>query len=82
MPALAALCVFMNLNSARSVWTARQRRHAMLTHRLDSLQQIAGGIRFHNVASCSGIQGLTHHLGRIMLGDKQNLETRLPLLLN
>ena len=30
--------VFMNLNSARSVWTARERReHAMLTHRLDSL---------------------------------------------
>ena len=30
--------VFMNLNSARSVWTARERsEHAMPTHRLDSL---------------------------------------------
>jgi hypothetical protein len=55
----------------------------MLAYSLYSLQQIARGIRFHNVTPGPRIQGLAHHLRRIMLSNEQNLEARVfPLLLN
>src|SRR5579863_7046685 len=72
--------VFRESELNTKVRTSRERRkHAMLAHRLNSLQQIAGGIRFHNVPSCSCIEGFTHHLRRVMLGDEQNFKTSLPL---
>src|ERR1700722_3551068 len=76
--------ILINPNSRQHVRAARERgKHAMLTYRLNSFQQIAGGIRLHNVPSCSSIQRLPHHLRRVMLGDEQNFKTGgLLLLLN
>jgi hypothetical protein len=55
----------------------------MLTHRVDSLQEIASGIRFHNISFGARIQGLSHHLRRIVLSNEQNLKIgSLPLSLN
>src|SRR5580700_4558351 len=63
-------------NSARSVRDLRQCcKNPMLTYRLYGLQQIASGIRLHDIPSCSRVQSLAHHLRRIMLRNEQNLET-------
>jgi hypothetical protein len=45
----------------------------MLAYRLYRLQQIPRSIRFHHITPSSGIQSLTHHLRRVVLGDEQNL---------
>jgi len=55
----------------------------MLADRLYRFQQIAGSVRLYNISSRTRIQGLPHHLRRVMLGNEQNLETgNLLLLLN
>jgi len=46
----------------------------MLTDGFDGFQQISGGVRFNDVASSARIQGLAHHLRRVMLSDEQDFQ--------
>jgi hypothetical protein len=46
----------------------------MLAHRFNRFQQIAGGIGFHNIPASPSIEGLPHHLRRVMLSNKKNFK--------
>jgi hypothetical protein len=65
----------------RNLRIASQRsENPVLADRLNGLEQISRGVGFDNITAGARIQGLAHHLRRVVLGDKQNFRASVSVL--